>query len=114
MKYLIVFLSILFTPAYALSGDLENNRIFISVHGTTNVVSKNDKEFKVKDSKINGKRIKDDILDIDLSNHAIVNSVYVNCVTVFNCVNNKSMSIQTKKNTTLVGSGAINSIIIQE
>ncbi len=112
MLRIILLVFIVINSTYSFAGDLEDNNISISVSGNTTVLSEQSRKFKVKDTKINGINIEEDVIKNKLKINALVNSVYIDCATVRDCANGKEIHIKSDANATLSGGGAINSVII--
>ena len=108
----VLFLSILVLPSSSFSSDLEDNNISISVNGNTTVLSKHRKKFQVKNTSINDDYIDEATINNKLKINSVVNSIVIDCNSFLSCAKNKDFHIKTNENSTLIGNGAINSIII--
>jgi len=112
----IIFIILLIPLSFVHAGDLSNNTISITVNADTNVVRASEDNFEISgDSRIYPGieyRFRE---NYGLEGSVFVNSVIMDCETIISeCGSGQTFSINTGSNTTLVGEGVINSIVIKE
>lgn len=108
----IIFINLVIPLSFSYAGDLSDNNVSITVSADTLVIRSFEDDFKIIDSNVDAGLPYSTYDNYGLEGSVIVNSVAVNCITVFDCGTGKSFSINTNDNVTLVGEGIINSIII--
>lgn len=112
----IIFIILLIPLSFVYAGDLSNNTISITVSADTNVVRAPEDDFEISgDSRVDAGLPFSLFDNYGLEGSVFVNSVVMDCETIISeCGSGQTFSINAGSNTTLVGEGIINSIVIKE
>jgi hypothetical protein len=101
--------------SFVYAGDLSNNTISITVNADTNVIRAPEDNFEISgDSRIDAGLPYNLLDNYGLEGSVFVNSVIIDCKTFLECGTGQTFGINTGSNTTLIGEGIINSIVIKK
>lgn len=111
----IIFVLLLIPLSFVYAGDLSNNTISITVNANTNVV-RAPGDFEISDDSQVDAGLPYSLLEnYGLEGSVFVNSVVMDCKTLISeCGSGQTFGISAGSDTTLVGEGIINSIVIKK